>query len=151
VSTAPQRPTVRLFVLCAEAALDVPESLDLSDGWWELRNCLHTVWMPTGMKGGFGAEELYVYVQLTGGRGQFNFGIAVEELDLLNPRRDRVVGRSEPISITFENEWEVVEETFRLLKVAFPRPGQYRFSLSADGSVFENGECYLRVKPGDDS
>jgi hypothetical protein len=150
LSTAPHRPTVRLFAVCADAGLDVPESGDLAAGWWELRNCLHTVWMPPGIKKNFGADELYVYVQLTGGAGDFNFGVTVEEVDLLNPRRNRLVGRSDPTRISFENEWEVVEDTFKLVKVAFLRPGQYRFRLLANGEGFENGDCFLRVMPGDD-
>ena len=60
-----QRPTVRLFVVCEDAGLNAPASGDLSAGWWELKSCLHTVWMPPGMKRGFGAEELTVFAQIT--------------------------------------------------------------------------------------
>lgn len=150
MSVAPQRPTVRLFVVCADAVLHQPPSGDLAGGWWVIHNAYHTVWMPPGVKKGFGAERLFVYAQLTDGLGEFALGLTVEEVDLANPRRDRLMGRSDPVSVTFDNPWDVIEETFRLVEIPFPRPGQYCFRLTEGGRVLDGGETHLRVMPGDD-
>lgn len=143
------RPTVRFFAVCADAKLNAPESRDLSAGWWELSNVLHTVWMPPGIVKGFGVEELFVYAQLTDGFGEFSLGITVEEVDLADPKRNRLLGRSDPVTLTMTNTWEVVEETFKLVRVPFPRPGQYHFRLMEGGQELEGGSTFLRVLAGD--
>lgn len=110
----PQRPTVRLFVLCADALLHVPESLDLLDGYWELHNPFHTVWMPPEITRNFRVKELFAYVQLTDGIGTFNIGLTVTQLDLLNPKRNRLMGRGDPLQVTLNSPWEVAEKTTKI-------------------------------------
>ena len=143
------RPVVRIFAVCTDADLATPESGDLASGWWELKNFLHTVWMPPGVVKGFGVEELFVYAQLTDGVGAVSLGITVEEINLTNSNRNRLVGRSNPEVMTFNDTWEVVEVTFKLVRVPFPRPGQYHFRLMENGQQLEGGSAFLRVLPGD--
>ncbi len=144
-----QRPIVRFFAVCADATLAIPESGDLQAGWWELHNVLHTVWMPPGIVKGFGQKELFIYAQLTDGLGTFHLGVSVEEVDLANPKRNRLMGRSYPCPMTFTDPWQVVEEVFRLIRVPFPKPGQYRFQLLENGAELEGGTVFLRVMPGE--
>ncbi len=143
------RPTVRFFAVCADAVLSVPKSLDLLDGWWELHNVLHTVWMPPGVSKNFGVNELFVYAQLTDGVGEYNLGVTVEEADLVNPKRNRLMGRSDPSTVSFTDTWEVLMETIKLSEVPFPKPGQYLFRLMLDGEELPGGSMYLRVMPGE--
>ncbi len=149
MATARQLPTVRLFVVCADAVLNAPASSDLLDGYWEIHNPYHTVWMPPGTVKNFGVIELYAYFQLTDGFGSFDFGLTVEEMDLANPKRNRLLGRSPPIPLSFENLWDVVEETVKLIRVPFPRPGQYSFRLMEGGKELPGGSVVLRIMPGD--
>lgn len=144
------RPTVRLFAVCADAMLNGPPDGDLTAGWWELVNPYHTVWMPPGVSRGFMAERLYVYAQLTDGLGTFSLGVSVEQLDLASPQRDRLVGRSNPVAIKFEEEWDVHEVLFRLVDVPFPRPGRYRFRLLAGGVELDGASTELRVLSGEE-
>jgi hypothetical protein len=151
VSTVPQRPTARLFAVCSNALLALAESGDPEASWWEFHNCLHTVWMPAGVRKGFGAEELFVFAHITDCQGTFTFGVVVEEVDLANPKRDRIMGRSEPKAFTLPNPWAVGEAVFTLTRIPFPRPGQYRFRLMEGGRDVEGGVTYLRVMPGADT
>ena len=145
------KPTVRLMIVCADAVLNLPESMDFSLGWWVIHRPFHTVWMPPGISRKFGVNELYVYAQITDGIGEFRLGLTVEEVDLANPKRDRIMGRSEPRTISLENPWDVIEESFKLTKVPFPKPGQYRFQLTESGHRLDGGTAYLRVLAGDSS
>ncbi len=63
------KPIVRLFFLCEEAQLELEESK------WILINPLHTVWMPEGITENFKQEELWAYVQFSGGSGRFYLSI----------------------------------------------------------------------------
>ena len=149
MSTAPQRPTARLFVLCAEAALNAPSSGDLLEGWWELSNLYHTVYMPPGVSSHFQVARFYAYAQLTDGLGDYQIGISIIEADLANPGRDRVVGHSDPEpALSFTNPWEVHEVAFTFRDIPFIRPGQYRFELRENGRPLEGGISFLRVMSG---
>ena len=127
----------------------VPQSAAQSDGWWELHNVYHSVWMPPGISKGFGVKELWVYAQPTDGHGAVNLGLAVDEVDLANQKRNRRVGLSDPVAVTFQNPWVVHEVVFQMEKVPFPRPGQYQFRLLEGGTELEGGSTFLRVMPGD--
>jgi hypothetical protein len=148
MADATQRPTVRLFVVCADAVLSGPGG-DLTSGWWEVINPYHTVWMQPGVGRGFQVPRVTLYFQLTDGVGAFTFGVVGEQLDLANPQRDRVIARSKPLTATFDNPWDVIEETVDLVGVGFPRPGQYRFRLLEKGQEIEGGTTFPRVMPGD--
>ncbi len=143
------RPIVRFFAVCVDAELNAPPSGDLASGWWELRNVLHTASMPPGVTENFGVEELFVYLQLSGGVGEYTVQIAVVEADLYDPDQSRLVRRSDSITVTFPDTWDVVEETVQLLRVPFPRPGQYQFRLMENGQQLEGGSTFLRVLSGD--
>ena len=123
-----QRPTVRLFVVCADAVLLLSADGEPLGGHWEIANALHTVWMQPGYMSQV-VPRLSVYAQLTDGHGRFNLGVTVEELDLADPRRDRLVGWSDPHPVELDDPWEVTEEVIELRDIPFPRPGQYRFRL----------------------
>lgn len=103
IVTSPQRPTVRLFIVCADAVLQLPQTEDLQYAFWEIHNPYYTVWMPPGVDRGFNVEKLFAYVQLTDGLGTFTIGLQVEQVDLANPKRNRLMGRSDPTRITFES------------------------------------------------
>lgn len=132
-------PTVRLFFPCDEAILD------LADGKWSLKNPWHTVQMPPGVTEKFGQRELWLYAQLTGGRGEFNLSVELRDIDF-----DTRIGRpSEPERREFTGrELTAVEVVFRMVHVPFPRAGQYAFKLLANHRELVGGVSYLRVLPG---
>ena len=148
---SPQHPTVRLFIVCADAVLQVPQTDDLQYAFWEIHNPYHTVWMPPGVKKNFVMHKLCVYAQLTDGLGTFNFGLKVEQVDLVNPKRNKVMGLVGPIQVTFDNPWDVIEEVVQFNNIPFPRPGQYLFSLIENGKELPGGSTYLRVMPGENT
>ncbi len=143
------RPMVRFFAVCADAVLSVPKSMDLLDGWWELHNVLHTVWMPPGVTKNFCVKELFVYAQLTDDVGEYNLGVTVEEADLANPKRNRLMGRSEPSMVRFKDTWEVAEVMVTLFRIPFTRPGQYHFKMMEGGEELSGGSCFLCVMKGE--
>jgi hypothetical protein len=143
-----QFPVARLFIVCADAVFQFSTHPDLRGAYWELHNPIHTVWMPEGIRSNFIVRDLHTYIQLTDGLGDFYFGITIEEVDLANPKRDRIVYRSDTIPFSFENPWIVLQKPVKLSQVPFLRPGLFRFRLASEGREVEGGTAFIRVMPG---
>jgi hypothetical protein len=134
-------PIVRFFFACDSAICD------LADYKWAISNPWHTVQMPRGMTKGHGQKELWLYAQLAGGLGDFDLGV---ELRYYEPGRadSFVLGRSGVERRTFSHKLEIHEVVFQMVKVPFPRVGQYEFRLMAQGQELQNGTAFLDVLPG---
>ncbi len=134
------RPTVRLFFTCDSAVYD------LADDRWELKNPWHTVWMRRGVRRKFGVKKLTLYVQVSGGLGDFDISVVLQYLT-----GKVVLGRSDPQRASFapDERLVVTELTFDMTDVPFPRPDTYEFRLMAGGEQLEGGSALLRVHPGD--
>ncbi len=134
-------PVVRFFFACDSCVCD------LADYKWSIRNPWHTVQMPRGRIRGHGQKELWLYAQLAGAIGEYELGV---ELRYYDPTRmgGLVLGRSGAERRTFSHKLEVQEIVFQMVKVPFPRSGQYEFRLVARGRELENGTTFLDVYSG---
>lgn len=133
------KPIVRLFFACDAAVID------LADERWMLKNPWHTVWMPSGVRGGFGPRVIWLYAQLTDGLGDSNLTVELRNYDT-----GERLGRGEPERWDFDGEdrLTVHEVVFKMTNVPFPVPGLYVFQLMANLAVMADGTVYLRVLPG---
>ena len=132
-------PVVRLFFACDSAVQD------LADEKWSLKNPWHTVQMPLGVTKKFGQEVIWLYAQLTGGVGDFNMTVELDDFDT-----DTRIGEpSQPEPWAFVGgQLPAVELVFRMDRVPFPKPGLYVFKLNANDAELEGGTSELRVLPG---
>ncbi len=144
-------PQVTLFFPCKEAAVNMaPTSTDLQLGWWEIKRPMYHVYMERGKKKGFGVNILFLYYQISSGRGDYHLTAEYRPVDLANRREPYTLMRTDPFRVHFENELTVVEDAVTFRKAPFPRPGMYIFTLRWNGTILPNGECYLRVFEGAD-
>lgn len=83
---------------------------------------------------------------MTDGLGAFSLGVVAQAFD-----GSVVLGRSEPVSVTFaaDGRLDFAEVRLVMTRVPFPRPGLYLFRLLAGGVELEGGVAYLRVLAGE--
>ena len=85
--------------------------------------------------------RLYVYVCLTNGRGNCEGTLALVDIDA-----NRTIARlSGPI--TFRSPLQVVEMSFELNALAFPRAGTYRFEFLCDNEPVGARDLHATVAP----
>src|SRR5207245_222412 len=106
---------------------------DLRTDRWMLTNPWSTVALPPGAKFPFRAEELWVYVQLTDGLGEFD--LAVEMRHLVDDHPARVVGWSPVTKLEFPATGRLlaIDTAFAMRGVPFREPGMYEIRVFADG------------------
>ena len=147
---------VVLFFPCEEAAINVDMRVaDLAYGWWEIKRPLKQVYMPAGYSNNYPAPDVNFFFSVIGGMGPYDLFIEMHSLDLLNPKRNRFLKRSDAFRIDCPNESVVVESVITLEDVVFPNPGWYRFQLKSQGQLLNLGssrsEFFLQVFAGEGS
>jgi hypothetical protein len=117
-------------------------TLDLADEKWLLKQPLHAVELPAGKAFPFRVQELWLYVQLMYGLGDFNLSIQFADRE-----SGVVLGSSDVIQRTFDasNRTQAVEEVFRLRGLVIPRAGVYEFRLIGNHQPLPGGVAVLRV------
>jgi hypothetical protein len=99
--------------------------------------------------------ELVFPFAVTGGMGEYPLYVEVHRLDLLNPRRNMLLRRSEVFVIDCPNESVVVQSAIVLENIVFPNPGWYRFQFKSRGLLLQSGtsrsEYYLQIFAGEES
>ena len=144
------RPSLALFFACEEVSLNVTEADgDLQFGWWEIRQPLYHVFTGTGIAKGFKLEELKLYFHLTDGMGEYRLLVEMRQLDLSQPKSDRLLLWSDYHILSCRHPLSVIEDVIILPQVPFPTPGLYQFQMKESGQVLPGGECHLRVFAGD--
>jgi len=150
----PVVPVIRLMVVCNELVLGLPAPrtgvIDLADTRWSIEEPLTDVYIPQGMEGEFGVEELHVLAIVSGGLGEFDVQVQIfhQQLNEDGNIEERSSFRSRQVPIEFEaanrNMSQILD--FHMKSVPFVDPGQYEFRLMA-GKVpcVADGPTILRV------
>jgi hypothetical protein len=133
---------VRLFVICAKAELNATAEV------YTLVDPMVVVQMPPGRTTEHVQEELFLYLQLSDGLGEFDVSVEMW-CDHAGPEFEGVpVVRSPVVRQTFPHKLTVVEMAFRLDQVPFPKPALYEFVVRAGGEVVRGETGFIRVLPG---
>jgi hypothetical protein len=77
------------------------------------------------------STPFFVFTQLTGGLGHHQLYVQVTE----DHRRGRVVVRSAPMGVSFENEGEVRDIIFQVPPVPIERAGSYTVTVLSENDV----------------
>ncbi len=136
------RPVVRLFVICAKAELNASAEV------YTLVDPMVVVQMPPGRVTGHVQGELYLYLQLADGLGEFEVCVEMWS-DHAGPEYEgKPIVRSQVVRQEFPHKLTVVEMAFKLDQVPFPKPALYEFVVRADGEVVRGETGFIRVLPG---
>jgi hypothetical protein len=142
------------FFPCEDAAINIDAQVgDLAYGWWEIKRPLIQAYMPPGVSKDFTATDLTFFFAVTGGMGEYPLYVEAHRLDLVNPRRNILLQRSELFMIRCPNESVVVQSAITIEELVFTNPGWYRFQLKTHGQSLKAGinpsEFFIQVFAGE--
>ena len=133
----PQSPEVLAMVLCDLVITDVETNKKSLIGLFDR---VETMALPCVL------HELHVYLGLTDGHGVVPVAVACVTVDAAEE-----LFRGETV-VEFEDPLQVVELQFVFPNAQFPRAGEYRFQLLADGRLLRERKffvSYARVEGED--
>jgi len=131
----PQPPEVLAMILCDQVITDIETNKKSLIGLFDQVEILA---LPCVV------HELHVYLSLTDGHGHLSVAIACVTVDEGEElfRGEAEVGFSDPL--------RVVELHFVFPNARFPRVGEYRFQLCADGQILRERKFFVSYLRGEE-
>lgn len=112
-------PEIRHFLACQRFGSD-PMTRDISLG-----GLLYELHPPTGHSLPFLQEEIHLLVQLSDGRGEFDFTIELVRMD-----DEALIVTASPVRVVLTDRLKIYNFHRRISRVPFEAPGFYEFRFS---------------------
>ena len=115
-------PTVRLAFTCDDA-------VQRTDGKWVVTNPRADILIPSGVALPVNVKEIWVYVQLTEGVGEFDLAPELRYVEVDDTRS--VIGRGKATRLAFPagSQLQVLGTAFRITRIPFTKQGVYEFAV----------------------